>query len=1322
MRRGLWILLTPTLLLILALFLFDRYIAPSLIGFAINKVESISKKQGPVEVKISEARLTYLPIGLRAQKISLVPKGNLQTTLSNIEIQEVSVELAVFALLTGKLKIGNLNIESPELQVNLKSNGKSEPSPLPTWDLNWNQYLEPLELIPVEQVNVHNLNLKIMDKKSLKSVQFSPVEIQLLKLPELFQAKIAAPDIRPSWDPEQILKTSLQLAAIVTPQNLQINQLLIQNKTLDFNLSGQVKANKKNKKVSTQVHWRGHLNLDEFKQTLKLLLPDQKLPTLTGRLEAQGNWEPTPGHLLQSQFTIKTTDVGLEKFRLGNAEIKGKLNNSHLNFEKIQVDHPAGLVELSETEIELSQEFPIKTQLALKSLDFVNLFSSIRLSEVPIEGQAAGEAPCQGQISPFDLKCQFQVRLQDFSVRAGKSPTSHEIVAIEKISAAGQLQVNLDHLKYEAQLQMPRSKGTSTGAIVFKEGFKIQFSASELNWLDVKNLSHLSLEGLSQLTGSTSGNSRSARFDMTLSGQNQAIGGFYLGDVKTQLNYLDGWLDFPTLSSQIESTTLTAQMKIDLRHSQIQGQISSPQADLAHIQKILERPVPIPISMSGSGPVRAEFSGPLDFWNLKTRLSAQIQQPQLAGEMMSDLILEVESQDGVFNVNQLESKRNRTSLNLIGTIGPDKKMDLQGVLKNARLEESDILSRIGWPLSGDLNAQLKLSGRLDQPEMMLSGQIADMILDENQVPNSSFKMQIENSVAQAEGGFFGNQVQALIRWPVGGENEQVQLRFKSQAWDYTPWLSLFNAGAINEETQGRLTADVNLQSDSGSWKKLSGPIRFDDLSLTRQSLTLSNLAPITIKAQDGRFKTSNFVLKDQNNGLLELQLDDSSLDSLNLGLQATTDLKLIQIFVPMFEEISGQIQINANATGPISQPLTVGQMSLKNGYFKIKNFPHAFEKMSLQSTFSQTRVLFNEIQGQLGGGPLRGEGSLQFQGSGDIPVFVRAKAQDISLNIPNGVKTRGDVDISFTGRKFPYLLSANYKIKSTLVEMNFGSENSADSQRRNEYLPPSLKQQVAEPLDLDLQLSFDRPIQIKNSLMEAQATGQLSVKGSPSNPVLMGQLKSVKGSQFFFKDKPFQIQTANIQFLDPKQINPELFISAQTRVDIYDVNLLIQGTAKEPTIRLSSVPPLSDNDLTSLLALGVTSSRLAEVNSERQQEQTRNEVFAAAFQSTGLSKKVQSATGFNVQLSNSFDTTRNISVPKFTVSRKLSKKANATVSFPVTGDQKTPEGKIQYSLTDSISINGSYETRKFDQNTTNIEQRETPSILGLDLEFSREFK
>lgn len=1323
MRRSFWILLTPAIFLFLMGFLFDRLLAPTILQLVVQRIQNVTKKQGPFEIKISGIEFTYLPIGIKTTEVLLKPKKNLEPFLSNIEIESVTIELAIFALLTGKLKIGSVQVESPSVQVTTQFKSEKTEKTDFKFDLNWKKYLDTLEILPIEQVNIKDLNLVLLDSKSRKSVVLSPVEIQLLKLPDLFQVKLSAPQITTSWDQHNVIQTRLNFSAVITPENLRIQNLDLQNPSLQFNLSGQIKApTKKGRSYQTQVYWKGQIYLEEFKKGFQLVFPEIHLPHLDGNLSAQGTWEPQETDWMQSTFQIKTENVKIAQFELGNAEINGNLKKSTLSFDKIKAQHPAGQLELEKTEIQLNSEFNIQSQLRIQNLNFHDLFLSLNLKGVPVNGNASGVAPCLGQLNPLEFNCDYTVSLQDLQVRSGIKKEDLEIVALESAKGLGKLKVNLQQLTYVAQIEMPASKIESKGKIEFSQGFQINYSAKPLAWSDVKNLANLKIEGISEINGTTSGNSSAAVFALKIKSQKQKMSDFYLGDTELDLSYLQGKISIPKIKSTFDSSFMSGSLAVDLKDSKIEGNLNSDKIGLEHIREILMGAIPLPINMRGYGKFNLNFQGPLEFWKLNTELKAEFQQPQIAGEILNSLKVQIESQNGNFIIQQAEAFRNQSTFNLTGQISSNKDLNLQGLLKNARLEESDNVSAIGWPLSGDLNAQLKILGNLSDINFEMSGQIAQMILNENEVPNSSFRFQIENSVATVEGIFFGKQVQTFLQWPLNQKSQALNLRFKSEGWDYAPWLSLFNAGAVNEETRGILSTDMNLKSDTGQWNQLSGLIKLNELSLTRQGLTLKNKAPILVRTESGKISTENFILKDEGEGSLEIRSQSSSLDSLSLELKATTDLKLLQIFIPTFEEISGPLNINAQMTGPLKQPNLLGQMSVRNGYFKIKNFPHAFEKMNVDSTFSQSRVLINKIQGELGGGELKGEGSLQIQGPSDLPLYVRVKAQDVSLNIPNGVKTKGDIDLNFTGRKFPYLMTAQYRVKSTFVEMNFGSDASTSSVKQNFYLPTQLKEATAEPLELDLQLMFEKPIQVKNNLMEAQVIGNLSVKGSPSNPVLFGQLKSLKGSQLYFKDKPFQVQTANIQFSNPSEINPELFISAQTRVDNYDVSLLVQGSAKEPTILLSSQPPLSDNDLTSLLALGVTSSKLETVKSNFQQDQTRNEAFAAAFQSTGLSKKVQSATGFNVQLSNTFDTTRNISVPKFTVSRKLNKNTSASVAFPVTGDQKTPEGKIQYSLTDNFSVNGSYEARKFGESTTDAELREIPSILGLDLEFSQEFK
>jgi len=1321
-KRALWILLTPTVLLFVIGLIFDRVFAPSVLKFATDKIETLSKDQGPFLVKIQKSRLQYFPPGVITEEVTLSPKPPLSASLSDIQVQTAKAELAMFPLLTGQLKVSLIELESPSVQVNVQLKAVDDkPTELsPAWD--WSPIFEKIQTFPFEQIVIKNLNLKVFEKKSQVSVSFFPTDLQLLQLTNLIQARLSIPNVSASWDKRERLKTELELLAFATPKSLQIQRFVVKNQTLDFALSGEMK-NKKGKGLDAKVLWKGVLNFDQVRSTLEQIFPERKFPTLLGELQAQGSWNPTQKDLFRADFRLETKNVKVAKFSVGDALVSGTLSQRNLFVRNLQVQHPAGDLELQDTKLGLGEGFPLSSRVHLKSLDLQKLFQSVDLKKIPVEAWASGTAPCQGQLIPLKFVCKFETKLRDMRVRAGFPKDSFELVRVPEAQAQGDLKIDLKDALLQGDIQVGTSKGSAQARVDFQKGFEIKFQTPALHWSDIQNLASLKLTGHTAITGETRGTTESATLSAHVKTRQQGLDGFYLGDAEFDLSFEEGQLTVQNVKGKIDKTDYSGQVKIDLKSERVSGQVTSSKANLKDIKTVIEKRIPVPLDLEGLGTVAVKVDGPLNFWGLDSDVTGRFTQVQLGPELFNDLKINISSVAGLYRLNKVEARRSGTLLAVEGTLSPQKELKLQGQLRTALLEESDWIAGIGWPLSGKLNAQMKLEGTLENPDLLVSGQFSEMILDENEVPNSNFRFQIQNHRALAEGAFFGHQVQASLDWPLNAQaSGSTLVRVKTQDWDYTPWLSLFNAGAINEETQGRLSCEVNLTSKNGRWDDLSGTMKIPELMISRHDLVLKNQRPMLIEAQQGAYNFQNFVLRSEGDGRVEIIGDNVSPENLQMKINVSSDLKLAQIFIPLFEEISGPIDFQATLGGSVTKPQMVGQMRVRDGYFRIKGFPHAFEKMKLDATFSQTRILLNEVQGQLGGGRLKGEGSIQIQGPEDVPILIRVKAEDISLNVPDQVKTKGDADLTLSGRWFPYTLGGTYRIKSTLVEMGFGGQTMGAQLRQNHYLPQDLKEKISSPLDFDLQLLFQKPIQVKNSFVEAQASGQLTIKGTLSQPVLIGQLKTLKGSYLFFKDKPFEIQSAAIQFQNPNEINPELFISAQTRIEAYDVSLLVQGSAKDPNIRLSSQPPLTENDLTSLLALGVTSSQLQTVDQREQQSQTANEVFAAAFQSTGVAKKLQSATGFNVQISNSFDTTRNISVPKFTVSRKLNKKTNATVAFPIAGDQKTPEGRIQYNLSETFSINGSYEVRKFDQNATIINQREVPSILGVDLEFKREFK
>jgi translocation and assembly module TamB len=236
--------------------------------------------------------------------------------------------------------------------------------------------------------------------------------------------------------------------------------------------------------------------------------------------------------------------------------------------------------------------------------------------------------------------------------------------------------------------------------------------------------------------------------------------------------------------------------------------------------------------------------------------------------------------------------------------------------------------------------------------------------------------------------------------------------------------------------------------------------------------------------------------------------------------------------------------------------------------------------------------------------------------------------------------------------------------------------------------------------------------------MDGYVTGSLQLKGPPGNSILLGKLEVEKGAKLYFKDKIFELQTGLVNFANQNEVNPDLYITAASRVNDYDINLLLQGPAKTSAIKMTSVPPLAENEIISLLALGVTSSKLDQnIQSKDQAAQTGYEIGAVVLSRTGLNKNLKNKLGVDFQLVPHFDSTKNTSVLKATISKQVTEKIQASAAM---GNDSTSEVKLQYLFNKNLSTVGSWEGKEAESIRTNEKQNQ--SVFGLDLEFKKEFR
>ncbi len=122
-------------------------------------------------------------------------------------------------------------------------------------------------------------------------------------------------------------------------------------------------------------------------------------------------------------------------------------------------------------------------------------------------------------------------------------------------------------------------------------------------------------------------------------------------------------------------------------------------------------------------------------------------------------------------------------------------------------------------------------------------------------------------------------------------------------------------------------------------------------------------------------------------------------------------------------------------------------------------------------------------------------------------------------------------------------------------------------------------------------VKLDDNLVVRNRTASLRIGGTLSVEGSTAAPAVLGMLETREG-RVTFRDRRFTILTATARFVDPRRIDPFLDAIATARIREYDVTVRVSGRTDQLDVRLSSTPPLPQEDLLALVAFGATRAEL----------------------------------------------------------------------------------------------------------------------------------
>ncbi len=356
---------------------------------------------------------------------------------------------------------------------------------------------------------------------------------------------------------------------------------------------------------------------------------------------------------------------------------------------------------------------------------------------------------------------------------------------------------------------------------------------------------------------------------------------------------------------------------------------------------------------------------------------------------------------------------------------------------------------------------------------------------------------------------------------------------------------------------------------------------------------------------------------------------------------------------------------------------------------------------------------------------------MDLKGYRNTPLNVTGTFEKITLNVPDRISTSGSGDFSFSGNGFPFLLKGNYVVSDGVFTKAFTGEGADLSAgiRRDAYLPDFLIEENFIPLIMDMNVDLSKGIAVKNELVDGRALGSLTIRGNPVKPAIGGSISVDRDTKVSFRDTEFEVVSANVTFNGSTNIDPKLYVSARARVETYDVNLLVQGTGTKPELLLTSVPPLPERDIISLLAFGATDTRVdggvslkgQGINSGERANNVGLQVGTGIVKHNPISEAIKERLGFDVQFSTGFDDS-NTTVQKIVASRQFTPNLGVTAGYAL-GKSQSTEAKVRYRLNDRLSLIGAYQGNNYTE--TNIQQQissQDPQKFGLDIEYKFEFK
>lgn len=611
------------------------------------------------------------------------------------------------------------------------------------------------------------------------------------------------------------------------------------------------------------------------------------------------------------------------------------------------------------------------------------------------------------------------------------------------------------------------------------------------------------------------------------------------------------------------------------------------------------------------------------------------------------------------------------------------------------------------PLGGQLHFQLRGKGSLFAPQVQGTLRLVDLRVGkevlgsfDGKLDSDGRRLLLELNSAMSAGRLQGKlEVTLAGAYPIAGD-------LTVQRMDLDPLIqTAFHLVALT----GHSSVDGRFRLGGALARPETLAVEADILRLVfdYEFVKLENVGPLRFWYQrdEVRIEQANLRGADTDfhiSGFARFAGDRR----LGLNLTGTMNLRLAGGFVPGLEA-RGPAQVSASIEGTFSNPRITGKVRVENAAANYGDFPAGLSQVNGEIVFDASRLLFENVTAETGGGRLLLSGSLTY-GEGPLRYDLTARTRRVRIRYPEGMSWLAGGTLRLSGTTQAGLLSGRVVVERLLMAEGFDLASMIITSKEP-MRGPTTTSPFLRNLQFDIEgvSSPDARVEWTGARVECEAN--LRLRGTWEHPVLLGNIHLLAG-EMAFRGNRYRLSRGDINFANPFRLDPVLNVEASTTIRQYEVTLNFTGPASRLTLAYRSDPPLPSSDIIALLALGRPSeeSEFRGPTAVQTPELGATTLLSEAISSQlgGRIERLFGISRFRVDPFLAGTGTEQNAAARITIEQQVTRDLVITYITNVTSTQQQVI-QVEYNLNRNVSI---------------VALRDQNGTFGLDVKFKKRFK